>query len=56
MRRPVKIDNGIKKRFAREEKKRLVGTKSRRLYFLILAKDNSLRNLHGRTILTRILV
>jgi len=38
MRRPVKIDNGIKKRFAREEKKRLVGTKSRRLYFLIVCE------------------
>jgi len=38
MRRPAKIDNAVKKRFAREEKKRAVATKTKRLFFLIVCE------------------
>jgi hypothetical protein len=38
MARVSKVDNSIKKRFAREEKKRLVGTREKRVYFLIICE------------------
>lgn len=38
MARIVKIDNAVKKRFFRQEKKRSVGAKVKRLYFLIVCE------------------
>jgi hypothetical protein len=38
MARVSKVDNSVKKRFARNEKKRVVGTREKRVYFLIICE------------------